>query len=123
MKISKAIELVDKLRPNPFDEENKIRWLSELDGKISLEVLRKDDFPGYNYSGDMEKELIAEDEYSNIYIYYLCAMIDFFSRDYGDYNNSMILFNSDFEKYAKAVKNGTLKKSGKTDGEYYKNIF
>ena len=51
-----------------------------------------------------------------MYLFYLVAMIDFFSRDYADYNNSMEMFNTAYDKMAKE------KRSGKKGG-YYKNIF
>ena len=127
MTLSKTVERADNLRPNPFEEEQKVRWLSELDGKISREVLKTDSFSGYDYSKDSEKELILPDEYADVYLFYLCAMIDFFSRDYSEYNNSMEMFNSAFSGFLSAYQRGDVKlfKDGggvRADG-YYKNIF
>ena len=125
MTVSKAMERADNLRPNPFEEEQKVRWLSELDGKIAREILKRKDFIGYDYSKDIQKELIAEEEYCDIYLFYLTAMIDFFSRDYVEYNNSMLMFNEAFERYAKAYKRGDMNNNiiFSKNGEYYKNIF
>ena len=106
MTIAKAIERADELRPNPFSEEQKIRWLSELDGKIAREVLENKDFSGYDYAHDSEAELILEEAYCDIYLFYLAAMIDFFSRDYTEYNNSMLMFNEAFSGFLKAYKRG-----------------
>lgn len=124
MTIAKAIERADELRANPFEEEQKVRWLSELDGKIAREVLGDKNFSGYDYASDSEKELILEEAYCDVYLFYLTAMIDFFSRDYAEYNNSMIMFNEAFSKFSKAYKRGDLKEE-KTNikGQYYKNIF
>ena len=118
MTVSKALERADNLRPNPFEYAEKVRWLAELDGKIAKEVLKDKDFKGYDCSKDSEKELILEEAYSDIYLFYLSAMIDFFSRDYAEYNNSMLMFNEAFERFLKAHKRGDTK-----DGGYFKNIF
>lgn len=133
MTISKAIERADELRPNPFEEEQKFRWLSELDGKIAREIMEDKSFKSYDYSSDSEKELLAAEAYCDIYLFYLAAMYDFFSRDYGEYNNSMLMFNEAYSKYAKACQNGSVDIStaasdgsgsvGGVRGQYYKNIF
>lgn len=104
--IAKAIERADELRPNPFAEEQKVRWLSELDGKIAREIIGDKDFAGYNHAYDSEKELLAEEAYCDIYLFYLTAMIDFFSRDYAEYNNSILMFNEAFSQFAKAYQRG-----------------
>lgn len=122
MTVNQAILRADELRPNPFDENQKARWLSEIDGKIASEILNKKDFAPYDLSEGGERELLAEEAYCDLYLFYLCAMIDFFSRDYGEYNNSILMFSNAYSTFAKAkMKNGsagTLKKS-----QYHKNIF
>lgn len=123
MTVNEAILRADELRPNPFDEKQKARWLSELDGKIAKEILNKDGFEPYDISNSGETELLAEDAYGDLYLFYLCAMIDFFSRDYGEYNNSIAMFTNIFSAFAKAKKSsGEIKKSGR-ESQYYKNIF
>ena len=131
MTIAKAIERADELRPNPFAEEQKVRWLSELDGKIAREIVGDKDFAGYNHAYDSEKELLAEEAYCDIYLFYLTAMIDFFSRDYAEYNNSILMFNEAFSQFAKAYQRGDAGLSplipedeypkGDKDGSYLKN--
>ena len=41
MYIIDAIEQVDSLKPNSYKREDKIRWLSEIDGQIYEEVIKK----------------------------------------------------------------------------------
>lgn len=127
MTITKAIERADELRPNPFSEEQKIRWLSELDGKIAVEIFKNEEFKDYDYTQDTEKELLAKEPYCDIYLFYLVAMIDFFGRDYGDYNNSIAMFNENYSSYVKAYKRGEIKSPfdnpEEKGNQYYKNIF
>lgn len=123
MTVKEAIQRADALRPNPFSDQEKFQWLSELDGKIAREILKKEDFTPYAYSGDGKKALLADNAYTDIYLFYLSAMIDFFSRDYGEYNNSMLLFNSLFEQYAKGKAVSLAGEKGETNHKYYINIF
>ena len=37
MTVNKAVELVDKLKPNAYEKADKVRWLSELEGQITEE--------------------------------------------------------------------------------------
>lgn len=125
MKVGEAIERADALRPNPFSLEEKMQWLSELDGKISKHILKRDEFKAYELKDFRETELLAEVPYTDIYLFYLCAMIDFFSRDYGEYNNSIVMFNSLYERYAKKKHSESENKnySGVRSDKYYINIF
>lgn len=40
MTIREAIEAVDRLTPNQYENIDKVRWLSELDGVVYLEIER-----------------------------------------------------------------------------------
>ena len=39
MKIREAIETVDRLMPNQYENPDKIRWLSELDGIVYRDTI------------------------------------------------------------------------------------
>ena len=50
MTIREAITLADAQKPNQVGKELKIRWLSELDGRVVCEIISpntKSDFKGY----------------------------------------------------------------------------
>ena len=40
MRIREAIEMIDRLMPNQYGEDDKVHWLSELDGIADREVFR-----------------------------------------------------------------------------------
>ena len=46
MTIGDVINRVDELAPNQYSEEQKIRWLTGLDGKIFEEIIRTHQDPG-----------------------------------------------------------------------------
>lgn len=41
MTITEAIAAIDRLRPNQYTQEEKILWLSQLDGQIYAELLQR----------------------------------------------------------------------------------
>lgn len=100
MKIREAIALVDRMKPNRFTEEEKIRWLSDIDGMIARELVEthensplSGEFTGYT-AEDLDKELIAPFPYDQLYRWYLESQIDIGNMEMNKYNNSKTLYNS-----------------------------
>lgn len=107
MKINEAIQKVDALKPNNYGPEEKVKWLSTLDGIIKNEIIdthegaNKVEFNGYDINS-LEKELIVPAPYDDIYIKWLEAQIDYNNGEIGKYSNSMTMYNtaySAFERY------------------------
>lgn len=119
MTINDAIMAADELRPNAFSEDMKVAWISELDGKIALEVFQDEEVPLYEYPNDGEKELLVVHPHSDIYPLYLVAMIDFFNQDIGSYQNAMSMFNSKYDIFAKWYQRTHMPKSNGG----FKNLF
>ena len=66
---NKAIEIVDRLKPNPYSEEDKLRWINELDGMVQRLVIQTDNVTRYVYPEDMDKELLIPAPFENLYAY------------------------------------------------------
>lgn len=92
MTAKKAITMADGLRMNAISEEQKYSWLYELEGQVA-EVLETE-IPENPFPEDAE--LLMPAPYENIYVYYLCAMIDYFQQELNLYANDMTMFNSLF---------------------------
>ena len=101
MTINEVIAFVDEMKPNTFTDENKTYWLSELDGKITREVLKRNDAVKYSWPKDGEKTLLVSHPHDDIYSMYLFAMIDFANGDYEEYENAMNMFNQKYDIYAR----------------------
>lgn len=99
--MNKVIEHVDSVKPNTFDAETKFKWLCDLDGMISRVVMQRDPIK-YKFPNDMDTELLVGAPFESIYDLYLEAQVDFHNREYDHYNNSMLMFNAQFEEYKKA---------------------
>lgn len=108
MTIKECIDLVDNVKPNQYSIEDKVAWLSFLDGIIIRDVLQThegydgiyDEFVGYNPSR-VGTKLIAEFPYDNLYPAYLKMKIDEENGETARYNNSVTMFNSYFDAYKK----------------------
>ena len=99
---NKVIETVARLKPDVYGEEEKFRWLCDLDGKVKRIVMQDTDGVDYEYPRDMDKELLIPAPFDDAYVLYLQAMIDYYNKEYISYNNAMLMFNSKFDEYKKA---------------------
>lgn len=108
MTIIEAINHVDRVKPNAYSQQDKVRWLSTLDGVVKNEIIDTHEggedvvFEGYNDETLLTTELLIPAPYDDAYIRYLEMQIDYANAEYGKYNNSAAAYNtafSAFEKY------------------------
>ena len=105
MNVTEIIAAVDRLRPNGYDQEEKTRWLSEIEGMIVDEILNMAegndiDFDGYKYEVDAEKETLIPDRFTDIYIHYLKAKIELNDDELTQYNKEVMVYQSAYNQYA-----------------------
>lgn len=98
---NKVIETTDRLKPNSYSEEDKLNWINELEGMVQKLVIQSDNIKTYAYPDDMDKELLVSAPFDGIYALYLEAKIDYYNREYGNYNNSAMAFEAQFGEYKK----------------------
>lgn len=98
MTMNEVIEYVDKVKPNAYSEDEKYRWIANLEGLISREVKGEEE-PVYSLPGDADKPLQVGTPYDEIYALYVMAQIDFHNREYNNYNNTALMFGELLEKY------------------------
>ena len=110
MNIAEAIDRTDRLKPNAYTREEKVRWLSDIDKQIFLEIIavhktpkegvRLDSFKGYGPETDIDNtELLAPSPFDEIYIHGLNRQIDLHNEEYSKYNNDCLLYNSAYTNY------------------------
>lgn len=105
MTIREVLETVDRLKVNTYRTEDKIDWLSILDGLIYNEVFRTHEgcpvmeFNGYEVS-DQDVELLVPEPYAyDIYLHYLEARIDQENEEIVKYNQSISLYNAAYLRF------------------------
>lgn len=106
MTIIEAIERTDNLKPNGYTQEEKVKWLSDLDGQIKTEIIDTHEgfegvsFEGYTDETDVNNTvLLVPSPYDDVYIKWLMAQIDFANGESGKYNNSVTMFNTAMTAY------------------------
>lgn len=108
MTIIEAINKIDSLKPNSYTQEDKIKWLSILDGIIKKEIIDTHEggedvtFEGYEPDTEVTTVLLVPSPYDDVYVKWLEAQIDYTNGDTAKYNNSMAMYNtaySSFERY------------------------
>ena len=105
MTINEVLTEVNEIKPNAYDDNMKIRWISVLEGKLIDEIFatheleNKIDFNGYTVN-DLETKLLVPDTYADVYKYYVFAMIDAANQEAARYASSMALFNAAYKDFA-----------------------
>ncbi len=107
MKIEEAIQRFDALVYNDFSREEKVRWLSQLDGTIKKRLIDTHRQPEpvvwkpYGVDTDPETtELLVPEPFDELYMVYLEMQVYRYMQEYGKYNNGAMLFNELFHRYA-----------------------
>ena len=98
---NKAIEIVDRIKINSYTEEDKLRWINELEGEVQRLVIQEDEIKQYSYPEDMDQELLIPATFDNLYELYLSAKIDYHNKEYDVYNNSAMMFDAQYSEYKK----------------------
>lgn len=103
MKAMDIIDRVDLLESNEYSPEQKLRWLSTLDGKIYTEVIltheggKLDAMPEYETG---QEELLVERPYGeDMYYYYLQAMIAAENSENSRYLKRSTQFNNAYQQF------------------------
>lgn len=116
MTILQVIRTVDEIKPNSISQNVKMLWLNEIESKIKKEIIDTHtgcecNFVFYNETTDTNTNLIASEPYDNVYVYFLCAKIDFSLSEIDRYNNDMIMFNAYYRDYQNYINRTYLPKN------------
>ncbi len=119
MTIIEAINNIDAIKPNSFEQTEKIKWLSILDGSIKREIIDTHEgadgvvFNGYDGNTPLDTELLVSSPYDEIYLRWLEARIDHANNEYAKYNNSSVMFNNSYNEFWRYYNRTHLPVSGK----------
>ena len=105
MTIHEAVEMVDRLKPNQYDQEQKVKWLSKLDGMIFREVISThadstvEEFKGYDNAFPGTEMLVPYPYDEDVYNYFLQMQIDKENGEMAKYNQSATLYNNAYKTF------------------------
>ena len=106
MTISEAITQLQAVKENQYDDETLVRCISDLEGTLYENIVKNnegsEDIPHGRYSvdTDMDTVLMVPEPYSDIYIKYLMAQVDYHNAEMQRYTNSMIMYNVALDAFA-----------------------
>ena len=108
MKVIEAIQEADNLKPNLYDVQDKIKWLSRLDLRVRTEIFDTHvynegetpcTFTGYGPT-DTDQELLVGEPWAEMYIHWLEAQIDSHNMELDGFNASNAMFESVYQSFA-----------------------
>lgn len=106
MTIHDVIAKVDELMPNQYSTEQKIAWLSTLDGKITQDIILTHEgfwasyYPPEGYETDDEDLVVPPPYAEDLYCYYLESRIAEQNNEIAKYGQFSTLFNTAYTDYA-----------------------
>ena len=107
MKVKYICDLVDTKEPNNYTLDEKVTWLSNLDGKIFEEVLKKyvgfdpeEEFTPYTTADFATDDLLIDAPWGeDIYVHYLIAMIAQGNAEAARYNQQIAMYNAAYTQW------------------------
>lgn len=103
--IQEIIKRVDENKPNAFAPLTKMKWISDLDGKIAADVFLMDiaQIRELQYVGEegLKKEPLVSYPHDDIYDLWLEAKIDAANGEYNRYQNTMQLYNESYGNFVR----------------------
>ena len=112
-----VIEQVDRLKPNAYTDEDKYRWINQLEGLVSAQVFEKD-APEYSLPDDADIPLLVGHPFDDIYELYVSAMIDYYNREYNNYNNAVLMFKERLDQF----KAWYIQHNTNSSGRHFRNV-
>ena len=106
MTLIDAIKEADRLKPNAFPTEDKLRWLERLERRVRDEILLRCEGrageTGELSPDDLNAQLQVPSPYDEMYIHWLCAQVAYFEEEYEAFNAANALFEAVYGRFRNA---------------------
>lgn len=105
MTIQEAIEWIDRRSPNRYTYQEKVRWLSNLEWAVKVELIdthewdAAPEFDGYDAGTSPETEMLIPKPYDDVYLYWLESQVDWGNGEMSRYENSRAAFDRRWGDY------------------------
>ena len=108
MTLQEALDLTDQLKPNMMLLATKIRFISEIEGKVHAEIIMKHEHepedetcPTYDTTTSRSStELLVPAPYDMLYVYYLMSKIDMLNQEEDKEYNDRVRFENAWLEFA-----------------------
>ena len=100
MTLEKLLTLVDASKQNELNDDLKIRWVCDVEGRVLTEIHGKS--PDEIHLPDNPDDMLTIPEsYGRVYVLYLSAMIEFSLGNYAAFDKINREFESALAMYAR----------------------
>jgi len=100
MKLSEVIQQVKTEKPHSFSSDHCTIFINEIEAQVQEYLgIPAEQRKKYDWAADGNTELIVPQPYSNIYISYLKARIDYCNEEYESYANNQAMHSDDMEEF------------------------
>ncbi len=110
MTIADVIATIAEMKPHAFPDSKIVKWLSDLDAQIYKEVIchydeETEDPTPYEMEDNEgtpavpDVTLIVPEPYSELYVLYVAAQMDFWYGDIVRHNNNMMAYNNAYDGF------------------------
>lgn len=104
MTMIEAIGRLDALRHNTFGQEEKVRWLSQVDAMLHRDLISTHeggcDFRPYDEKTPLEQVLLVPAPYDELYLHFMEGKMAYYQDEFEGYNRAMSLYQSLLSAYA-----------------------
>ncbi len=106
MTIQNFLDLTDALAPGGADPVVRLRWLSEIEGRVRVELLGESPAELSVIASDTPRDtvLAAPMPYDRLYWLYHLAMCDYLAGDSARYENAAAMFNEAYASFGRYLK-------------------
>ena len=107
MTIQKIINAISTTTDMDITDSEIISYLSNIDARIKREIIdfhindKYKDWKPYTIDTPKDTELIVPDGYSDLYLFYVKAQLDYKVDEIDRYTNNMIMFNQEYAEFYK----------------------
>lgn len=111
MTVNDVLTAVDELTPNVFTTERKLQWLRALEGQLHSQIVTAheglEDVPAPGVLTP-ESTLLAGDDYGELYVLYLTAMMARADGETGRYNDAASSYQTALTNWCNALRRAYL---------------
>lgn len=103
MTLQQCIDRLDSEKINVYSNEQKTKWINTVNQLAHNARQIETDYESLEYPTSVDKELLIDSPYDEVYDYYCYAQIDLLNNEIASYNNSVTLYNTALIEFKKAM--------------------
>ena len=101
--IGEVLSYFDNQVPNQYSDEEKIRWLNEIEAQIYNDIILThkdaDEIAFHGFTTDINTQMIVDLEYSELYRFWLEKSVHYANGEIDRMNNAMTMFQTYYDNY------------------------